>query len=158
VASGEDYNSQLDSQITYQAYEVLPLPNVTNITGTSPGGAVTTINGDSGAGATGPTILFSGGATGLSFTAVGGSVTLTGTPTPSGVLPIANGGTNANTAAGARSSLEVPRIHTAAVAPAVTDDGAAGYPIGSLWVDTVLDNGFISVDDSSGAAIWKQIT
>jgi len=156
--SSEDYNSQLDSQITYQAYEVLPPPDITNISGASSGGAVTTINGDSGAGATGPTILFSGGATGLSFTAVGGSVTLTGTPTPSGVLPIANGGTNANTAAGARSSLEVPRIHTATVAPAITDDGAAGYPIGSVWVDTVLQNGYLSVDASTGAAVWKQIT
>ncbi len=75
-----------------------------------------------------------------------------------GVLPIASGGTNAATEAAARSNLEVPRVHTAAVAPAVTDDAAAGYPIGTVWIDTVLDDGYLSVDDSAGAAIWKKIT
>jgi hypothetical protein len=73
-------------------------------------------------------------------------------------LAIADGGTGASTAATARTNLSVPRIHTAAVAPAVTDDGAAGFPTGTLWVDTALDDAYISVDDATGAAVWKKIT
>lgn len=109
--------------------------------------AITSVNGISG-----PTISFSGGTTGLSFAPSGSSIDLSGT------LVVANGGTGATTAANARTNLQVPRLHTALVAPAITDDGAAGYPIGSLWVDTVLKNGFQSVDASAGAAVWKQIT
>lgn len=73
-------------------------------------------------------------------------------------LAVADGGTGGSTAAAARANLSVPRVTSAAVAPAVTDDGAAGFPVGSLWVDTVLDNGYLSVDDATGAAVWKLIT
>lgn len=77
-----DENIQLDSEFTYQQYAPPPVSNVTNIAGVAPGGAVTTINGDSGGGAVGPVIAFSGGATGLSVTASGSSLTLTGTAAP----------------------------------------------------------------------------
>lgn len=80
---------------------------------------------------------------------------LTGLTTP---LSLAQGGTAAATAAAARTSLSVPRTLTAAVAPAVTDDGAAGFPIGTQWIDTVLDDAYVSVDDSAGAAVWKKTT
>lgn len=140
--------------------------------------AVTTVNSVSG-----PTITFTGGTTGMSFTGIGTDVVLAGTlvianggtgattaagartnlglgtlATVNSPVPVANGGTAGTTAATARTNLEVPRIHSAAVAPAVTDDGAAGYPVGSLWVDTVLDDGYMSVDASAGAAIWKKVT
>lgn len=141
MAAADDYNSQLDSQITYQAYQSFVPPDVTDITGIPVGGAVTTIGGDSGPSAAGPVVVVSGGTTGYQFTAVGSSVTQT-----------------LSNAVSVRTSLEVARTHTAAVAPAVTDDGAAGYPVGSLWVDTVLQNGFMSVNASAGAAVWKQIT
>lgn len=45
----------------------------------------------------------------------------------------------------------------AVVPPAVTDDGVAGYSIGSQWIDTVLDTVWEAVDVSTGAAIWKRI-
>lgn len=61
-----------------------------------------------------------------------------------GVLPNANGG--------------MVKINSAAVAPAVTDDAAAGYSVNSLWADTVLDDAYICVDSSNGAAVWKKIT
>ncbi len=193
------YNSDVDPNgIYYNIYSsTLSTPNVsvTNITGDTT--IITTINGNSGSGASGPAITFTGGTTGLDFDATGQTITLTGTlvianggtgaTTASGArtnlglgtiatqnansvtitggsitgitdLAIADGGTAASTAAGARTNLEVPRIHTAAVAPAVGDDGAAGYPVGSLWVDTALGNAYISVDSSTGSAVWKLIT
>lgn len=126
-----------------QTVEILPVAGSANIT---------TINGGGGGSVTGPTITLSGGTTGLTFIGAGTSITMSGT------LAIANGGTGATTAALARTSLSVPRIHTALVAPAVGDDGAAGYPVGSLWVDTVLADGYISVDATAGAAVWKKVT
>lgn len=139
---------------------------------------ISTINGISG-----PTIDFTGGTTGMTFTGVGTDVNLggtlvianggTGAATAAGArtnlglgtlavlnspLPVANGGTAGTTAATARTNLEVARTVTALVAPAVTDDGAAGYPVGSQWIDTVLDDAYISVDASAGAAVWKKTT
>lgn len=134
-------NLQLNSDFTEQQYSPSVIPQTVDVTGDGSGGAVTTLNGDAGAGAVGPVVVFGGGSTGYQFTAVGSSVTMT-----------------LSNAATVRTGLSVPRIHTALVAPAITDDGAAGFPIGTLWVDTVLDNGFMSVDASAGAAVWKQIT
>ena len=48
--------------------------------------------------------------------------------------------------------------YNASVAPAVSDDSASGYSIGSIWVDTTADIAYICVDASVGAAIWKAIT
>ena len=42
----------------------------------------------------------------------------------------------------------------AAVAPAVGDDGVAGYSVGSVWIDTTADNAYVCVDSSTGAAVW----
>lgn len=192
-----DSNLQLSEDYTYATYaQPVPSTTVTNITGDVTT-IITTINGNSGGGASGPSVTFSGGTTGLDFDASGSSITLqgtlvianggTGSTTASGArtnlglgtiatqnannvnitggsisgitdLAIADGGTASSTAAGARTNLSVPRVNVAAVAPAVTDDGATGFPVGSLWVDTVLDNAYISVDDATGAAIWKLIT
>ena len=44
--------------------------------------------------------------------------------------------------------------YAAVVAPGVTDDSAAGYSIGSAWVDTVGDTHYIAVDVTNGAAVW----
>jgi len=45
----------------------------------------------------------------------------------------------------------------AAVAPIVTDDDAAGYSVGSLWIDTTADDVYQCVDASTGAAAWRQM-
>jgi len=215
MATIYDSNLQLDSDYTYATYAqpVATTTVTTNIAGDVT--IITTINGNSGSGASGPAITFSGGTTGLDFDATGSAVTLTGTLVAAnggtgissysqgdllfasasttiskltkdtnstrylsntgssnnpawaqvnlangvtGTLPIGSGGTNATTAATARTNLEVPRVHTATVAPAVGDDGASGFPRGTIWVDTVLNDGYLSVDDSTGAAIWKLIT
>jgi hypothetical protein len=48
---------------------------------------------------------------------------------------------------------------SAVVDPAVTDDSATGgYEVGSQWFNTVTKTGFMCVDASVGAAVWKKIT
>jgi len=44
--------------------------------------------------------------------------------------------------------------YAATVAPAVTDDSASGYAVGSQWVDVTADNVYACVDSSVGAAVW----
>ena len=47
---------------------------------------------------------------------------------------------------------------TAVVAPVSTDDSAAGYGVGSRWVDTVTDKIYVCVDATANTAIWSEIT
>jgi plastocyanin len=47
--------------------------------------------------------------------------------------------------------------HIAAVAPVVGDDSDDGFTIGSIWIDTVLDDAYICTDASVGSAVWKII-
>lgn len=70
-------NIQLDSDFTSQQYAPPLASNVTNVEGGAAGGAVTTLNGDSGGGAVGPIVTVSAGSTGYSFSAVGTSLTMT---------------------------------------------------------------------------------
>lgn len=95
-----NYNLQLDSDYTYTA-EYQPFSITTTVVPTVEGQAapVTVINGGGGGQAVGPNVTFSGGSTGLNFSASGNTLTMTGT------LVIASGGTGATTAAGARASL-----------------------------------------------------
>ncbi len=47
----------------------------------------------------------------------------------------------------------------ATVAPAVTDDNdPGGYSVGSLWFDVTADKAYVCLDNSAGAAVWKEIT
>ena len=46
-------------------------------------------------------------------------------------------------------------FHT--VAPIATDDGPAGYVEGHIWIDTVAQNGYLSVNDADNAAVWDLI-
>ena len=43
-------------------------------------------------------------------------------------------------------------------APAVTDDAAAGYEIGSRWIDITGQRSYVCLDATTGAAIWKVLT
>lgn len=60
--------------------------------------------------------------------------------------------TGAGTATVLKSNL------AAAVAPGATDDSAAGYSVGSIWIDTIADNSFICVDATATAAVWNDLT
>ena len=51
------------------------------------------------------------------------------------------------------------RVNTGATAaPTVTDDSAAGYGIGSSWLDTVAAKIRFCTDATAGAAVWKGAT
>src|SRR5688572_9792528 len=138
-------NLNLNEDFTNEQYRA---SEETFISATAPAGtSITSLNGLSG-----PSVNLSGGTTGLSFSVAAPDITLTGTP------PVANGGTGAATAANARTNLGIPKHNSAAVAPAVTDDAATGYGGNSLWTDTALDDAYVCVDSSNGAAVWKKIT
>lgn len=47
---------------------------------------------------------------------------------------------------------------TAVVAPTANDDSGDGYDVGSQWIDVLLDDAYICVDDTLTAAVWKKIT
>lgn len=43
----------------------------------------------------------------------------------------------------------------ATVAPGVSDDGVAGYSIGSNWINLTSNIAYVCVDVSTGAAVWS---
>lgn len=45
----------------------------------------------------------------------------------------------------------------ATAAPAVTDDAADGYGVGSMWINVTADTAYVCVDASTGAAVWNRI-
>lgn len=47
---------------------------------------------------------------------------------------------------------------SAAVSPTANDDSSSGYTIGSPWLDTTADKGYVCLDASVGAAVWKETT
>ena len=63
----------------------------------------------------------------------------------SGYLPAANGGVGGL------------NNNTATTDPAVGDDSADGYAVGSTWTNTTTDRMHICVDNSAGAAIWHPV-
>lgn len=46
----------------------------------------------------------------------------------------------------------------ATIAPAVTDDSASGYGVGSEWNDVTADRAYVCMDASVGAAVWVETT
>jgi hypothetical protein len=48
-------------------------------------------------------------------------------------------------------------LHVATINPTVNDNAADGYEVGTLWVNTTLDDAFILLDSTVGAAVWTQI-
>lgn len=118
-----DSNFQLDSEFTYQQYAppAIPLTSITNISGN-----VTIINTINGRG--GSNVTFSGGTTGLDFGGTGSAFILEGT------LVVANGGTGATTAAGARANLSAAESGANSDLNTLTAlTGAGGW---SAWTGT----------------------
>lgn len=46
----------------------------------------------------------------------------------------------------------------ATIAPTANEDTDDGYSVGSIWVDATADVGYLCVDATATAAVWKQIT
>jgi hypothetical protein len=46
----------------------------------------------------------------------------------------------------------------ASVAPGATDDSAAGYSVGSRWIDTTADKEYVCLDATASAAVWTETT
>lgn len=65
--------------------------------------------------------------------------------------------TTLSAAIGDTSGLTVPVV-SASGTPGVGDDIADGYGLGSLWVETDQDEVYVTVDNSTGAAIWYPVT
>lgn len=134
-------NLQLSSDFTEQQYATQDIPFQNQDTGLPGGGAITTLNGDAGAGTAGPVISLTGGSTGWEFTAVGASVTMT-----------------LNDADVVRTSLGIALNNVTNVDPLVTDDSGAGYSQFSMWINTAVSSIYMCIDASIGAAVWVQIS
>jgi hypothetical protein len=112
------------------------------------------------AGGTVTSVAVSGGSTGL--TTSGGPITSSGTVTIAGTLAVANGGTNATTAAGARASLSANALpvlkgtsYTAVVGEFVTAT-AAGITITLPATPSAGDT--VTIKDGTGAAATSSFT
>ena len=57
------------------------------------------------------------------------------------------------------TNIEDIRVnYTATISPTVNDDINSGYSVGSVWIDIIQDQAYVSVDSTSGVAVWKSIT
>jgi len=47
---------------------------------------------------------------------------------------------------------------SASTSPGATDDSAAGYAVGSTWIDTTGDQAFVCLDATASSAVWTETT
>jgi hypothetical protein len=55
-------------------------------------------------------------------------------------------------------SIGAVNLFDAIVDPVVTNGAGEGFIPGSLWMNTATQSAFMCVDNTIGAAVWKQIT
>lgn len=53
--------------------------------------------------------------------------------------------------------VDQAKNNSAAVAPTATDDSAAGYEFGSIWINTVGNKVYVCADATATAAVWKRL-
>lgn len=62
----------------------------------------------------------------------------------------------------ARTAAKTPGRHKnrfgATTAPTTGDDSGDGYSVGSTWIDTTNDKGYVCVDSTLTAAVWQQFS
>lgn len=94
-----------------------------------------------------------------SINALGGAVTLQAGTLPAGIGVNYTQGANTisfnltgiDPIATKKSNL------AAAVAPTVNEDSGDGYAIGSIWIDTVLNDVYMATNVSVGASVWRKL-
>ena len=63
-----------------------------------------------------------------------------------------------------RTTLGIDDIATkksnlsASVAPIAGDNSLQGYAVGSFWFDTIADKGYVCLDATEGAGVWREIS
>jgi hypothetical protein len=67
-----------------------------------------------------------------------------------------SGDMQVTTTTGVVASLKANRVAT--TNPTVTDDAAAGYSVGSRWINITLGIEYVCVDTTNGAAVWRNVT
>jgi hypothetical protein len=152
MAGEYDQNILLDSEFTYQQYAP-PVTFPTSVTNIS--GSVTIINTINGRG--GSNVIFNGGTTGLDFGGTGNTFSLDGT------LVVANGGTGATTAAGARANLgaaasgvnvDITQLNGASQVDVSGEYKVSGVQVVTAQQAAVPDaSGGVTVDTEARAAI-----
>lgn len=79
-------------------------------------------------------------------------------------LPVADGGTGASNASGAKTNLGLGNVENlkvklnATTAPGVSNDNTEGYSVGSRWIDITNDKEYVALDVSTGVAVWTETT
>jgi hypothetical protein len=73
-------------------------------------------------------------------------------------VPVADGGTGASTASGARTNLGVPALWTRTADPITSNDSTEGYAVGDVWLGTNLYHVFVAVDVTEDSAVWQEVT
>lgn len=58
---------------------------------------------------------------------------------------------------GARPTEDLDNF-AAVDAPDADNDTGEGYAVGSIWIDTALGLYYVCVDETEGAAVWRNIT
>ena len=83
----------------------------------------------------------------------------------SGTLQHEKGGLEADVNAGdgfveikSGSTTVIKSNTSATAAPGATDDFAAGYAVGSVWIDTTNDKAYVCLDATATAAVWTENT
>ena len=85
------------------------------------------------------------GTVGLSTGGTGADLSATG---PGHVIQASNG-----------AALSILKHNLAAsAAPTTGDDSGDGYAVGSLWIDTTADKGYVCLDATAAAAVWTETT
>lgn len=99
----------------------------------------------------------SGGIAGSIFDAKGDVLSASADDTPA-VLSVGANGSLLRAASGETTGLEWQKNNLAATAaPDADNDVDEGYTVGSAWFDTTNDEVYFCIDNSDGAAVWKQV-
>jgi hypothetical protein len=83
-------------------------------------------------------------------------VTNASLPNAQAMGALATGDMQVTTTTGVVTSLKANRV--AVTNPTVTSDAAAGYSVGSRWINIALGLEYVCVDTTNGAAVWRNVT